>query len=344
MIFQQKKVKEIQIVLLFLMTYVVGTIFNHRENIISAISIISQALLAYDIGILYCTKKYKDSISKSLKKIITVYLYIDILCIFLNFSERILNISYVLTFLGYDNYAAFYIIPMLSVKLYLDSKEHNGITKEDFFCWLLCLLGKIYTKSFTASVAILALMFVYVLLSNIKFVKRIFNVKAIFLLLVALFCGIYFFNIHTVISFLLNSSGKGIELNSRTVIWHQVVPRLTTIPIMGLGCIDEYMFMKFFGFPYGYSVTHAHNLVLDILCSTGIIGLYLYIKIILDTKIKRVYLINGSYRILLCGLISYLIIGFFDAYPFLSGVYLLLGFLKSAVHIESERKTRMGDK
>lgn len=334
LIVQQNRVRDILVVLAFLGVYVMATVLNHCEYFTSAISTVGQALLAYDLGILYGTRKYHRSATISLNAVITGYLYIDAICVFLGISQRALHIEKTLTFLGYDNYAAFYIIPLIAVKFCLNSRKTGKLTRENYFCWTVCVISKLITQSYAASVALLIFMALYLMAKNFRALRKCINLKSIVLFLILLFMGIYFFNIQKILSLLLDASGKGVELNARTVIWHQIVPRITKVPPVGLGYMDEYIFMEFFEFPHGFSVTHAHNLVLDLLASTGIIGLFLYFRIIFRAKIKRVYLSNPSFRILIIGMVAYFILGFFDAYPFLSGVFLLFGFLKSSIAVD----------
>lgn len=99
--------------------------------------------------------------------------------------------------------------------------------------------------------------FVYIFL-NIKYIRRWLNIKSFAVAIVLLFVGVYFFNIQNVLSHLLSSMGKGVTLNSRTVIWRFVLKGIFKVPIYGLGNITADYFMDFFGFPYGYNATHAH--------------------------------------------------------------------------------------
>lgn len=324
---------------IFILLYLIATGYSSKENIMSAISNVAQITLAYNLGRLYKNVNYRKYIIKNVSIIISTFVYIDFLTIILGISSRYLQLDSTISFLGYDNYAAFYIIPLIGVKLLLDYLKKNKLSKEDMFFYLICVLGKIITQSYAALIALILIpVWIYILNYNKK-LRNIFNVRNIIYVVIFLFIGIYFFNIQYLFSDLLGFLGKGVTLNSRTVIWKHVLSNIEKIPLWGLGCIDAEFFMEFFGFPYGYNATHAHFLLLDLIIQTGVLGVLVYLRMLFNIKFKTIYMRNYGYNYAVACVLSFVLLSFFDSYPFVSTIYLLISLI---IRVNSEIK--MGTK
>jgi O-antigen ligase len=71
---------------------------------------------------------------------------------------------------------------------------------------------------------------------------------------------------------LLQSTQEG-DLSGREIIWQTVLHLIKRSPILGVGNTGYAYFMQTnFG-----SVTSPHNVILEVLCLTGITGLFLYL-------------------------------------------------------------------
>ncbi len=338
-IFKYRNTKRDKFFFAFICVYLMATLLNCRECILSAISNCAQITLAYCLGRLYERDAYKRKIAKCMPTVISIYVYIDFITIILGFSEKVWGIESTISFLGYDNYAAFYIVPMIGIKFSLDYVRRKKLNLEDLIFYSCSLMGKILTGSYTAAIAIaLFPIFAYIFL-NIKYVRRWLNVKSFAVAIVLLFVGIYFFNIQNVLSHLLSSMGKGITLNSRTVIWRVVLQGIFKVPIYGLGNFTEEYFMDFFGFPYGYNVTHSHFLFLDLVIQTGIIGLIAFLGMLFSIRFKNSYFKDFSLIYAYTSLLSYLILCMFDSYPFLSMPYFVIGYIASLCWNTPSRKS-----
>ena len=227
---------------------------------------------------------------------------------------------------------------MIGIKFSLDYVRRKKINLEDLIFYSCSLIGKILTGSYTAMFAIaLFPIFVYIFL-NIKYIRRWLNIKSFAVAIVLLFVGVYFFNIQNVLSHLLSSMGKGVTLNSRTVIWRFVLKGIFKVPIYGLGNITADYFMDFFGFPYGYNATHAHFLLLDLIVQTGIIGLIAFLGMLFSIRLKNTYFKDFSLIYAYTSLLSLLILCMFDSYPFLSMPYFLVGYIASLCRNTPSRK------
>lgn len=337
LIILKKRVKHVLAEALFLVIYIIGTLFSYPTNILSAISIVGQASLGYNIGILSLTKEYHYSVEKVVPRVFSVYLYLDALSVFLGISTNILHVQGTMTLLGYDNYAAFYVLPMLAVKLGLSYKNKGHLSKEDWLCWGGCTLAKIITASYAASLVLILFAVLYCMANKRKSIRKKVSIRNALLLVVLLFIGIYFFNIQYVIARFLVFVGKGVELNSRTVIWRYVMNNISMIPLVGLGNNTPEEFLSFFNFPYGWTATHAHNIILDLIIQTGIFGVIAYLNVLRELKIKCMPMRNKWYEIYIIGIVCYIILGLFDFYFYLPAFWLLVSLTKSEVIFYQKR-------
>lgn len=328
-IFKYRNIKSDKFFYLFICVYLLATLLNCRENMASAISNCAQVTLAYCLGRLYKSNVYKRKMAKCVPIVISVYIYIDFITIILGVSEKFMGMESSISFLGYDNYAAFYIVPMIGIKFSLDYARNNKLNLEDWIFYCCALFGKIFTRSYTAIAAIALIPIFTYTFSHKKDIRRCLNLKNLVAVIALLFVGVYFFNIQNVMAHLLSSLGKGITLNSRTVIWEFVLSGVFRIPIYGLGNITADYFMAFFGFPYGYNATHAHYLLLDLIVQTGIIGLIAFLGMLFSIRFKSTYFKDFSLLYVYTSLLSFLILCMFDSYPFLSMPYFAIGYIAS---------------
>lgn len=333
----KKKTRYIIAEAVFFGIYLLATLFSHPENLMSAASVVGQAVLGYHIGILALSKSYRGCVERMVPKVFSIYLYLDVLSVVLGISTRVFHAESNMTLLGYDNYAAFCVLPMLSVKMGFSLKNKGKLSREDWFCWAACTAAKIITLSYAASIIMIMFAIIFLMVSKWGKLKRFLNVRNAIILIVVLFVGIYSFNIQRYLAALLIASGKGIELNSRTTIWRFVVKSIFKVPIIGLGYHTAQDFLNFFKFPAGWtSTTHAHNILLDLIVQTGILGLITYINILRELKVGKVLLKNRWYQIFMIGILCYLILGFFDFYFYLSPFWLLIALTKSEAILEQQ--------
>ena len=324
-----ESVKKDKFFYIFICTYLIATLINCEKNIMSAISNSAQITLAYSLGRLFENNRYKQKIIRYTPMIFSIYIYLDFMSILFDFSKKIWNIESSISFLGYDNYAAFYIVPIIGIKFSLDYMKKNRLNWEDWTFYFCCLFSKVLTKSYTATFAIILIPVFAFMIMHARLIRKLFNVKGFAVLILLLFDGIYFFNIQNVFSHLLSMAGKGITLNSRTVIWKFVLSHIFNVPIYGLGNITDDYFMTFFDFPYGYIATHAHFLYLDLIIQTGVIGSIAYLGMLFSIRLKKVYLRKEVLIYPFVCLLSFLVLSMFDAYLFVATPYFLIGYLTS---------------
>ena len=267
--------------------------------------------------------KEKKYILKSLKYIFMLYLTLQLYSMIkINISK---NYDKFIYFLGEDNYSAFSIIPMITIVLFIQYLEKEQISIVSlFFIGILTMLY-MFVKSYTASLAlIILLLFILLLKFNINVLKY-FSIRKTYILLIILLIMILLFNIQDLFSTILNDIEKGITLNSRTIIWNNAIELIKQKPLFGYGSLSEEKINDY----YLYGATHAHNIILELLLRTGIIGTFNYLMFI-DKSVKNIYKRGKTSKevsILILGVISYLILSFMDFYPILQYQYCLYAIL-----------------
>lgn len=330
-VMQQRRLNRLIGVLLFFGIYIAATLLFDYNNLPSAISLISQAILGYNTGVLYTTKKYKESVELVVPKVFSLYLYLDCVVVFFNISTRVFGFKNTITFLGYDNYAAFYILPMMAVIMGLSFKKNGKLLYKDWILWCMCTISKIWTRSYAACIVFIIYIFLIFIVFRIKGLSRIVTVKNALIVVTLLFIGVYFFSIQSVLSDILIAMGKGVELNSRTIIWEGIINGASNVSLIGLGNHTAEQFIAFFGFPFGWGATHAHNILLDLFVQTGIVGLILFVRIINVPRSKNKMIKNKWFRIIVIGLVCYIFLGFFDFYFYIPSFWLLVALANNEV-------------
>lgn len=232
-----------------------------------------------------------------------------------------------LYFLGTDNYSSFMLLPMLGIVLF--SHQYctclEKISKKAYIYVILYTLINLYTKSYTAFISgsiVLTLFLIYNMKRNLL---KIFSVKK-------LLCGILLFVLLVVVfdipkyfSFILvDILHKGISLSTRTYIWDATLQHIKERPILGFGSTTAEQVKSFFF----YGTTHAHNIFLDLMIRTGIIGTISYI-IFMVWPISTVYR-NKRWKELYILLIFYaaqLVLSIMDFYVIIPYFYCFIAVL-----------------
>lgn len=226
---------------------------------------------------------------------------------------------------GMDNYSAFFIYPMLTLALYYQSLRYGRLRISG---WLL-LFGVVgiylLTKSLTAAgggMVLLMLIMVKGYWKDLPKVRGIRWLVGAMALILVLICG---FQVQNLIASLLDNLSKGVTLNSRTYIWDSALQLIRQRPLLGHGTFtekalyDEYIL---------YGTSHAHNLLLELLLRTGIVGTAGYLVFLCGfSAIGRRRPVSKSHGILIAGLVSQLVLMFMDYYPTILPFYLFLGVM-----------------
>lgn len=226
---------------------------------------------------------------------------------------------------GMDNYSAFYIYPMLAIILYYWQLRDGsfGVTG-----WLLlfAVIGVyLLTKSVTAAGAgVLMVPFLFCKKQWSK-LPQILGIRLIIVAMALLLVGICVFQIQNYLAVLLDSMSKGVTLNSRTYIWDHALKLIRQRPWFGHGTFTQTQLYEEYIL---YGTSHAHNILLDLLLCTGIVGAAAYLYYLFSfSPILSKKPLPKAHSILLITLLGQMVLCFMDFYPTILVFYLFMQIL-----------------
>lgn len=226
---------------------------------------------------------------------------------------------------GMDNYSAFFIYPMLTLVLYCNTLRKGGL---GIGGWLL-LLGVtgiyVFTKSLTAvgaGILMLGVFIVKAYRSRPVSSRWIYWSVGIMAALLVLICA---FEVQKLLAALLAGLSKGVSLNSRTYIWEYALRLIKERPLLGYGTLTD---TQLYTQRVLYGTSHAHNLLLELLLRTGIVGTVGYLVFLLGfDPFQRKKKEPKASGVLFIGLVGQLVLFFMDYYPTILVFYLFMGVL-----------------
>ena len=246
--------------------------------------------------------------------------------------------------LGYKTARLVYNLPLAILTCYLSYWDRQKISVEALLTVACCALSCFMVDASGASVAILFyVVMIYYSAAGRKseklriFLSKILNFKVI-VAVYAVLVTLVVTGSTLVVRFAHNTLGKSETLSHRTIVWAQCIQHFFKNPILGKGYLttDQYI-ERITLLRLG---TNAHNMVLSILLTVGIVGMGIYI-FILYTAIQHCgkrYSICSL--ILIVGTITYLVVGLsssalvFSAFAFMP--HLLMNYQMDIRSIAAE--------
>lgn len=319
---RNKKISKVSIVvMLFLCSWSLALIMNNMlfENLIYLISIACMFLF---VDLYRGSSKNEKSIFKCLYWIAAFYIVLHTLTIFMGHPFFGVANDYDRYFLGGDNRSAFILIILCTLLYIYDVQYCELISVRTFTISLIGLVGLIYVFSVAGMIAY-SLLLLAIFLRKHKFLKVVFSVKCILLLMVAVVVSVVVFHIEDKLSSILALFNKT-GLSSREVIWPLAVRHFLERKFFGYGALSPDQVRAY----YLYGAGHTHNMLLEILMMTGIVGftLFFYLMHIIVRKSKRNET-KMTYYICMFGLAAYCLCAIFDFYIELIYFYLLLALI-----------------
>lgn len=231
---------------------------------------------------------------KSLNFVFVIYCTINFITFIQQISIYGLNDNcreYGVYFFSMDNRMIFYFIPAIICALivsYFDGKKMNCWT------WILLIHAELmFVALWTVGSMIGMTLIILWLVFLHKFISsNLVNMKKLFLLIIILNILAYAIAFIEPLNLLSRSIAmdlfdKGGNLNDRFVMWKNVVDHLKSTPLLGDG-------IKPITFNYlRFGVSHAHNLFMDTILKTGILGTILFFCM-LKVSLKPLYVYRNN--------------------------------------------------
>lgn len=323
----------------FWMIYLTNCLIN-RTISITVLSNIISIFLIFEIINYECKKNNGNELLDALEILFTIYLILQFVSVlYISIMNKPvfypINNDYIY-FLGTDNYSAFQIIPMLTIIIYNNTLKRNSLCVKNILLTLIVVMCNIITKSYTAMLATIVLLIFLIFNSKIKNITKFLSIKKVIVAYIILMVLILGFNIQNIFTNVLeNQMKKGITLNSRTIIWTDALELIKEKPLFGYGILRNEM-VKSYSL---YGVEHAHNMLLDLLLKTGVLGTIAYIVFLIKTISNDLF--NSKSNILYLGLLAFFILSFMDFYPEILTLYLLIGIIYHSKSFETKEKQSM---
>ena len=309
--------------------------------IVDLVTIVSNILVILELIIILSITKSKSkrkNMADALNFIFSILLFLQIVSVFYIKAGHVIfeyienDYTYLL---GTDNYSAFATIPMLGAILFFGYKRKNLLSKAKkvILCLGLCA-SYVYTGAVTAAIMSVVTVLAYIITKYNKFLLKFFTIKKVAVFCVLVLFLIIAFDIQNHMLWLLRLVGKSAKattLNSRTIIWEKAFNIIKQNIIFGIG---ELSAEQVEGYAL-YGMGHAHNLILDLLLKSGIVGTisYLFFYLGFLSKYFRKALKSSGF-ILVITLIGYFVLSMMDDYPFMPYIYCCLGLLWGSVKNE----------
>lgn len=285
LIIHKKKINRVTIyTILFTLLIFISTVW-HGGNIIAAIAILSK--MAIVILTLEYASAHKEGILTLLKSwdtLLFIVIIIDLLTeiMFPNgmYESRIYSLNW---FLGYKTERAVYSFPLGLISLYINYSYKQKVTNRWFFVMLLIMLNAWLSQATGVFVAYLFLFLLVYIVTAFnrkgfgiikKMIKTVLNYKIVFIVFVFVTISIVFVESTGIMTRIALLLGKTVTFSSRTFIWEACIRKVLNSPIIGYGYMGSSEYIAITRMSSG---TNAHNIVLALLMSGGIILLLFYI-------------------------------------------------------------------
>ncbi|MGN0638831.1 MAG: O-antigen ligase family protein [Huintestinicola sp.] len=254
----------------------VNNIHNIRGPVVIMLSNISFAMIA-ELGIKHYKREFLSAMSifgglMCLIMAVTMFIYYPEGMDQKEFMDLLGDRNYY--FLGHDN-GSFFIVFAIQVFSIINCLDKKGrLTAGTVLFWLFVDGAYIYVRSGAAVTAII-LLWLYLLFFYKKNISDIFNFRTYIAAVLCLFFSVVVFRLHVYFPFIVeNVFHKNMTLSGRTVIWDRAFVYIKRSPLIGYGQEEMTVLLEKFG------ISHVHNIFLEILYKSGIVGLALYSVIV----------------------------------------------------------------
>ncbi len=268
-----------------------------------ALNVISLTLITN-----YYFPKLKHNYIKILYIILFILVLINTICVLIvpnGFIPPKTSMYALIGFLGIENRYVFFMLPLIFYSAIYSIYKHKKLNWLFYFASIMVLFTLIKAWSVGAMLGMILLIAAIILFSRSEkasFIKKLdFKYYLIFIILLNILLVV--FHVQDLFSnFIMNVLHKDVTLSARTLIWDNAIDLFKGNFLIGVGVQPDAYFRRIF-----YGVTHTHNLFLNIMVTSGTIGLIIYFIMFgmiqkSNKKIKNVrikFVINISLLVLL---------------------------------------------
>lgn len=353
MMIKRRKISLIYKLLIGWMVIMIVVSALQDGDIVYFVSVQSRAMVIISALEYYCVNERK------LLLILDAWKYVLLLLCILDFASILLFPDGLYIgddyssnwFLGYKTARMVYSLPLSILVCYTSIIKGKSIRMRDLIVVTMCSMSCFLIGATGAAVALLLFTLMIYLCAIWKRSKnfrellgRILSYKLI-IILYSVISALVIAGDSLIIRFSLNVAGKGTTLSHRTEIWYRCWQYIMKYPIFGNGYLttDQYVnniTMQRLG-------SNAHNMIISILVTTGIVGLALYLFIIKKCFDNAKENINLGNVVLKLSFISFLVIGItssaliFSPFSFFALQLMYYNVHSESIHISHKRKFKL---
>lgn len=273
--------------------------------------------------VLFIQNYFEDS--NKIKKILSAWKKVLVLLCFIDFVTIIIfpngmykDKNYTLNwFLGYKTARFVYSWPLLLITSYLEFSEKEMTNKNlsifTYFYFIICIFSAFKSEATGASTALLLYaVFIYYLKTkqrekNLYKLYNIFNVKNVILSCTIVYCLVMTIESNIYIqNFVSSVFNKSATLSNRVDIWRNCFVFFAESPVFGKGI---YTPLEYKAITQYYLGTNAHNLLLTILVSGGIVAMVIYLAIFKVSMSRKRHVYTRQEVSLIASIIVFCIVG-----------------------------------
>lgn len=214
-------------------------------------------------------------------------------------------------FLGYKTERLVFYLPFLILNALLSEMKKHTIDVNTYIYSVLCVCFLFYSKATGAFASLIIMLLIFTLInisSNSGKIKKTLSFFLDFRIYIMIYAIVLFqmFTIQTskwMQFIVINILHKDITFDTRAAIWESCFNLLQGKYFTGIGYLN---YTQYQIFTHNIYATSAHNMVLTILITSGIVGIGMYLCFFLETAKKKLSSLDMIY---ITGIICMLVIG-----------------------------------
>lgn len=176
-------------------------------------------------------------------------------------------------FLGIENRFSFFYLPLLGIQAIYSLAKKRKIGQ---YVWIMGLINTLVLVNFWAvgGMLAMALLMIFLLCFNMVNFGKLLKV---YLMSIVILLGNYLLIIERIMNkfehFFTITLDKDVTMSGRTFLWDYGLLSFSEHPFLGVGYVDIGYLGRFL------DVAHMHNLLMNILFTSGLIGIFLFFAI-----------------------------------------------------------------
>ncbi len=175
--------------------------------------------------------------------------------------------------LGYKNSHILYLLPCVVVNFILSFKNKEKLNVKSYIIFAICFISILSVNSSTGIVGIMIILLYLIFRKYFDRIKLINGYSSLFIYLLS-FGSIMILKVQNLFKFLIvDILKKDLTFTGRTYIWDSVLKCIKIHPLIGYGNVT---------YQYNKYIFTTHNVILDVLYRSGIVGFLTYILILFE--------------------------------------------------------------